>query len=218
VFIGDPAPYGLFLAACAAGVGVSLAGELRVSAPLMAAGKLVSASAYLAAALSLGALGSPYGRVLVSGMACCWLGDQMLVARTSQRWFLGGLAAFLAGHLVYVAAFVVRGVSATATLAAAVPMLLLALLVTRWLKPHLETRMVLPVHLYIGAITAMVVVAAGTAYELGGSVLLAGAVLFFVSDLGVARNRFVAPGFVNRAWGLPAYFTAQMLLAASVSS
>jgi hypothetical protein len=39
-----------------------------------------------------------------------------------------------------------------------------------------------------------------------------------LSDLSVARDRFVAPGFVNRAWGLPTYFAAQLLLAASVAA
>jgi uncharacterized membrane protein YhhN len=43
-------------------------------------------------------------------MVCCWLGDLLLVSRNSRPLFTAGLAAFLAGHLVYVAAFVVRGV------------------------------------------------------------------------------------------------------------
>ena len=45
---------------------------------------------------------------------------------------------------------------------------------------------------------------------------LAGAVLFFASDLGVARDKFVAPGFPNRAWGLPAYYAGQLLIAWSL--
>ena len=47
--------------------------------------------------------------------------------------------------------------------------------------------------------------------------LLLGAVLFLLSDLSVARDRFVAPGFVNRLWGLPFYYGGQVLLAASVA-
>jgi uncharacterized membrane protein YhhN len=46
--------------------------------------------------------------------------------------------------------------------------------------------------------------------------LWVGALLFYVSDLAVARNRFVAPGFANRAWGLPAYYAGQMLLASTL--
>ena len=42
------------------------------------------------------------------------------------------------------------------------------------------------------------------------------AVAFFCSDLSVARDRFVAPGFANRAWGLPLYYAAQLAFAWSV--
>jgi uncharacterized membrane protein YhhN len=44
----------------------------------------------------------------------------------------------------------------------------------------------------------------------------AGAVLFYLSDLAVARHRFVRPAFLNRAWGLPAYYAGQLLLAWTV--
>ena len=45
------------------------------------------------------------------------------------------------------------------------------------------------------------------------SLLAAGAVLFLISDLAVARHRFVAPGPVNKVWGQPTYFAAQLLIA-----
>ena len=41
----------------------------------------------------------------------------------------------------------------------------------------------------------------------------AGALLFYLSDLAVARDRFVVRRFASRAWGLPAYYLAQVLLA-----
>ena len=41
--------------------------------------------------------------------------------------------------------------------------------------------------------------------------LLLAAVVFFLSDLCVARDRFVSPGWENRAVGLPLYFGAQLL-------
>ena len=209
--------YFVFVLVCAVGLVLTLAGEYHARTFPTAAGKLIAASAYVGAALSIGALESRYGRFLLGGMACCWLGDLFLVSRNSRPLFTAGLAAFLLGHLVYVAAFVVRGVSEIAVIIAAVPMFVIALLVARWLKPYLDGRMRLPVHFYIAAITAMLIIAVGTFHAQGGWCLIAGAALFFVSDLGVARNRFVAPGFINRAWGLPVYFAAQMLLAASVA-
>jgi uncharacterized membrane protein YhhN len=72
-----------------------------------------------------------------------------------------------------------------------------------------------PVVAYLVVISAMVALAAGSA-ALGRPRLLVGAVAFFVSDLSVARDRFVVPGFANRLWGLPLYYGAQLVFAASV--
>jgi len=43
-----------------------------------------------------------------------------------------------------------------------------------------------------------------------------GALAFAVSDVAVARNRFVAPGPMNKAWGLPLYYAAQLAFALSL--
>jgi hypothetical protein len=45
--------------------------------------------------------------------------------------------------------------------------------------------------------------------------VMAAAVAFYLSDVSVARDRFVAPGFDNRIWGLPLYYGAQLLFALS---
>jgi hypothetical protein len=42
--------------------------------------------------------------------------------------------------------------------------------------------------------------------------------MFYASDLAVARDRFVARVFLNRAWGLPLYFGGQLVIAASMST
>jgi uncharacterized membrane protein YhhN len=57
---------------------------------------------------------------------------------------------------------------------------------------------------------------AATRAEVAPVKLAVGAALFFASDLAVARNRFVAKAFVNRAWGLPAYYAGQLLIAWSI--
>jgi uncharacterized membrane protein YhhN len=73
-----------------------------------------------------------------------------------------------------------------------------------------------PVWLYVIAISLMMAMSVG-AYAIDRNWLIPlGALLFLLSDLAVARDRFIAPGFANRAWGLPVYFCAQMVLAASV--
>ncbi len=40
--------------------------------------------------------------------------------------------------------------------------------------------------------------------------------MFTVSDIAVVRDRFVTTGFVNRLWGLPLYYAAQLLIAWSI--
>jgi len=201
---------------CGLGLLVSLAGEYRSSTGLSGTGKFVAASAYIAAALSLGAAETAYGQVLLVGMACCWLGDMFLVSNKRQSLFLAGLASFLLGHLVYIGAFAVRGISLPALAVAVLVMAVFAWCVLRWLNPNLDRRMRLPVWLYVIAISAMMAMASATFSAHGGLALLLGGLLFVVSDIAVARNRFVAPGLINRAWGLPTYFAAQLLLAASV--
>jgi len=48
----------------------------------------------------------------------------------------------------------------------------------------------------------------------GGPLAVAvGALAFTASDVSVARDRFVRHEFLNRAWGLPLYYAAQVLLA-----
>ncbi len=209
--------YMVLAAICMAGMLVSLAGDYRDRPGLRALGKLIAATAYIAAATSLGALDSDYGRILLAGMACCWLGDLLLASHRNRGLFTAAIAAFLVGHLFYSAAFVVRGTDTAAILIATTIMLVFMTLVLRWLAPHLDARMRWPVRAYIGAICVMMIMAAGTFGAHSGWALLLGAGLFVLSDLAVARHRFIQHAFVNRALGLPLYFTAQLLLAASVA-
>jgi len=55
--------------------------------------------------------------------------------------------------------------------------------------------------------------AAGTVGHAGMPAIFVGAFAFYLSDLAVARQRFVAKSFWNKAWGLPLYFGAQLILA-----
>ncbi len=61
----------------------------------------------------------------------------------------------------------------------------------------------------------MVAAATGATSDGAPWPVLPGAVLFFLSDLAVARDKFVTPGFPNRAVGLPMYYAAQILFAVS---
>ena len=70
-----------------------------------------------------------------------------------------------------------------------------------------------PVLAYMVVISTMVALAVGTVVAHGNAWIVVGAVGFYLSDLSVARDRFVARGWVNRVWGLPLYFGAQLVLA-----
>ena len=90
---------------------------------------------------------------------------------------------------------------------------IIAILVMRWLRPSVPDALLLPVRAYVIVISAMLLCAVGAVARGGDASILLGAALFYVSDLAVARDRFIAPGFANAAWGLPLYYGAQLVLA-----
>jgi uncharacterized membrane protein YhhN len=154
---------------------------------------------------------------LFAGLALSFVGDACLLGR-GKSVFLAGLVAFLLGHVSYCVAFVVHGFAWTSALAVAPLLLLAAGLVDRWLRDRVESGMRVPVRAYIVVISTMLCLAFG-AWRTGASpLLLLGAVSFYLSDLSVARDRFVQEDFFNRLWGLPAYYLGQLCLAMSVAA
>jgi uncharacterized membrane protein YhhN len=153
---------------------------------------------------------------IAAGLVLGALGDVLLLFRGA---FLAGLVVFLLGHVAYVVAFALvvpmidwpRLVTwqAMATIAAGATAL-------AWLWPYLRS-MKVPVILYVGVIVLMVIGAAAASAEapwssLRSSLVIAGATMFFASDLAVARDRFVDESFTNKLWGLPVYYGAQLLI------
>ena len=86
----------------------------------------------------------------------------------------------------------------------------------RWLGPHTPERMRIPVAAYVGIISVMVVASFGTSGTLQDPRIPMAAVLFTISDVLVARNRFVVRALANRVGGLPTYYAAQALFAITV--
>ena len=179
--------------------------------------KMVAVFAFLWASLAWGATGSGYGRTLLVGLTLCALGDALLLPAEPPVWFRLGLSAFLLGHVAYVGAFAQMPLDATAFGVAAALAAPAAFAVHRWLRPHVPDSMRIPVQIYLVVIATMLAVSVAAAQGSGRWAIAVGAVAFAVSDLSVARGRFVAPGFSNGAWGLPLYFGAQLVLASSVS-
>lgn len=178
--------------------------------------KPIASTGFVATALAAGATSTTYGTWVLAALVLSWWGDVLLIPKTRGS-FLLGLGAFLLAHVAYVAAFVSRGVSFTAAVAGLVVLTVPFVAVARWLLPKVPAPMVLPVRAYMLVITAMVACAFATAVAHGGGAILAGALAFYLSDLSVARDRFVAPGFDNKLWGWPLYFGAQLVLASTVA-
>jgi uncharacterized membrane protein YhhN len=163
--------------------------------------------------------GGAYATWILIGLAFGAIGDVVMLNRSTAG-FLGGLVAFLIGHIAYVVAIAILAPPATWATSLAIMPLAAVAVTLRWLWRHLGG-LRWPVVVYVGAITAMVigalaVVQHGELASPHGARLAIGATLFFVSDLFVARERFVTRGVTNKAIGLPAYFAGQLLIAWSI--
>ncbi len=205
-------PFALALAACVAAL---LLAEYRGSRAGVWFAKPAAALCFVAAALAFGALDSGYGRVLLAGLALSLCGDVLLIPDGKPAVFRAGVAAFGLAHVAYLVAFALRFESVPLALLGAAVAGLALWRVFGWLRPHLPADMAGPVYAYMAVISAMLVTAAGAAPS--SAAITAGAAMFYVSDLAVARDRFVSSGFQNRVWGLPLYFAAQLVLASTVS-
>jgi uncharacterized membrane protein YhhN len=177
--------------------------------------KMAASTGFLAAALAVGALRTSYGRVILAALALCWWGDYFLT-RDSELYFLLGLGAFLLGHVGFAGAFLLHGIHPRWTTVAGLAALIPAALAYAWLNPNLGP-VKLPVCAYIAVISAMLALAIGTQGRGGTPLILFGAVLFYASDIFVARQKFAQPSPWNPLIGLPLYYAAQLCLAASIA-
>ena len=161
----------------------SRAGEL-VAKPLTPA-------LLIAATLSLHVDDAVVRDLVLAGLALSLVGDVFLML-TIEGGFLYGLGAFFGAHLCYLVAFWVSGLSIGALAAGAAFVIVLMGTIGRRVvrgvartEPELER----PVAGYIVVISTMVAMAIGSE----NPVFIGGALLFYVSDLLIAWNRFLTP-------------------------
>lgn len=173
-------------------------------------------------AVGLAALAAPDGtgttalaHFILAALVLCALGDVLLIPEGSGPTFLAGVGAFALGHLLYACAFWTGRPQLMAAGAAALLMAAVVWRVLRWLAPHLGPPLDRAVRVYMLIIAAMVALAAGASSSTGDLRFAVGALAFAISDLSVARERFVQPSFANLAWGLPLYYAAQLVLAST---
>ena len=160
-----------------------------------------------------------YFYILLIGLIFC-LGGDVFLALPQERMFLFGLVSFLMGHVCYVLCFFYVADLNPWTWGGSAIGLAISGLVFFWLRPHLGP-MLVPVIVYIIVITAMVtgaftVLGDARLHSTGRFLVIFGAVSFYISDLFVARDRFLKTEFSNRLLGLPLYYHGQFLLAFSI--
>lgn len=170
-----------------------------------------------------------YSSLIVIALLWSLIGDWLLSDARDALRFGRGAMAFVVAHGFYIAALsyvqVARGaplnLNREGMLAAAIG--LLALVVYVYLRPRLgESHGVVAIYI---TVLSLMVHRAVSGIEVGASLLSqsvlagAGAVLFYISDLMLAINRFVFndEGTANSAWVLSTYYCAQLFLALSAS-
>ncbi len=176
--------------------------------------KPIASLGFVAAAFVCEALGTQLGAVLFVSLVLSMAGDVLLVFKGSRRAFLAGIGSFLLAHVGYIVVFALLGVHGLALGLALGVFALIAWYIAGWLRPHTTGVMRVAVPVYIGVITLMVAFSVGTTVWYGEALPVLAATTFWLSDLTVARQRFVKPEFMNRLVGLPLYYTAQYLFVA----
>lgn len=200
---------------CAVAVAGLLWAERRGSSTGLWLTKPIASLAFIWVGLAAGALETTYGQLILLGLVLCLLGDVLLIPHDRPAVFRAGVFAFLLGHVAYSAAFLTRPLDPFGLAAGAVLLVVVVGGTLLWLGSALPRDMVWPVRVYMVVIGVMATLACGVTAAGGPWAVAVGALAFTASDISVARDRFVQHEFLNRAWGLPLYYAAQLLLAAT---
>jgi len=150
---------------------------------------------------------------IIIGLVCSWWGDLFLLSRISII-FLLGLVSFLLAHVCYIIAFIFAKVDWYLTISAMFVSIVPAIAIGYWLNPNLGN-MRIPVYIYMTIISCMLSFSIG-AWAYGGLWNLPiGALIFYASDIFVARDRFKTADKWNFLIGGPLYFIGQVFLAST---
>ena len=160
-----------------------------------------------------------YYHYFLIGLIFCLIGDVCL-ALPQKKAFMAGLIVFLVGHIFYILSFLSLTQIFDWISIAGLIIFIMSAFIFLWLRPHLRS-MRIPVLLYILVITVMAsgawAVFSNSSFQMSGrTLILVGSLCFYVSDVFVARNKFIKEEYTNRLLGLPLYYTGQFLLAFSI--
>ena len=156
--------------------------------------------------------------LLIAALALSAIGDAFL-SRDGEKPFLGGLASFLAAHILYVPLFLRSGggldVLGTETWRGAIALAMAAFVVVmlaalwRRVGPGLRA----PIAVYVAAILAMGI----SALTLDNPWVIIGAVMFMASDGLLATEKFLVPAIAPYRAGIRyvvwvLYYAAQLAI------
>ena len=165
-----------------------------------------------------------FAKVVVAGLIFGLIGDvclnlRVVLENAGQKIFLGGILAFLIGHILYLVALIPLCEKVWVWLIVGVAV---AAALLYWILTSVEAEKAFKIFgvVYIGAVVLMTAVAVGVFRTRGtqGSLLyMVGAVLFTLSDVILIFNTFTKDG---KAWMRPAnlllYYLGQLFIALSI--
>jgi len=149
----------------------------------------------------------------VAALVCSLVGDVLLMLPHEQ--FVGGLAAFLVAHVLFIVGFWTHGPGAIPLVeAAGIVIVAIGTLATRILPAvrRQDRALVVPVTAYMAVIAVMVT----TALAVANPVAAVGAVLFAASDAMIAWDRFVGEFAGAGVWIMVIYHLGQAALVGSL--
>ena len=159
----------------------------------------------------------------VVGLVLCLFGDIFLLL-PPEKFFIPGLVSFLLGHVAYILGFGVFSFTNTTMIPAVLLIIIITIVGLRLfkslktgLKASGKQRLIIPVGVYSVVINCMLFSAAYSFLTPEWStseayLVVSGALLFYISDILNAWNRFVSPFDNARLKVMMTYHLGQILL------
>lgn len=204
---------------------INIVAEYRKARNVVYTFKPMTTILIIVLAATAGDVGRTYQALIVLGLVFSLAGDIFLMLPEGPRnYFMPGLVVFLIAHLLYIGAFMMGTHWATSDLLVLLPFVLFGAACTAYLWPSLGP-MKIPVVLYTTVILVMGWRAATRMYApdlptsataCATACAFTGAILFIVSDVVLAVNRFAKPFRSSRAINLTTYFAGQTCIAMSL--
>ncbi|WP_075980429.1 lysoplasmalogenase [Bacillus massilinigeriensis] len=154
---------------------------------------------------------SKFSWMIIMGLVFCMLGDGLLI------WFVVGLSSFLIGHLFYAGGFFSRWTFSWLRFLTLLPIaaysIFMGIHLVQALQENREDTLIIPVIFYIFVISLMF----WSAIMTGNIWAIFGSALFVISDSLLSWNKFISEIAFSGELIMITYYTAQFLIAKSLS-